>query len=39
VSPKLRSHGAGVKTAQTVAGPLLASTRFSINNNIRLVDR
>lgn len=39
VSPKLRSHGAGVKTVQTVAGPLLASTRFNISNNIRLVDR
>lgn len=39
VSPKLRSHGAGVKTVQNVAGPLLASTRFNISNNIRLVDR
>lgn len=39
VSPKLRSHGAGVKTVQTVAGPLLASTRFNINNDIRLVNR
>jgi len=39
VSPKLRSHGAGVKTVQTVAGPLLASTRFNISNNIRSVDR
>ena len=39
VSPKLRSHGAGVKTVQTVAGPLLASTRFNISGNIRLVDR
>jgi hypothetical protein len=37
VSPKLRSHGSGVKTVQTVAGPLLASTRFNINNNTRLV--
>ncbi|XP_069700414.1 uncharacterized protein [Periplaneta americana] len=33
VSPKLRSHGSGVKTVQTVAGPLLASTRFNINLN------
>lgn len=39
VSPKLRSHATGVKTVQTVAGPLLASTRFNISNNIRLVDR
>jgi hypothetical protein len=39
VSPKLRSHGSGVKTVQTVAGPLLASTRFNISNNIRLVNR
>lgn len=37
VSPKLRSHGAGVKTVQTVAGPLLASTRFNINKNLGLV--
>jgi hypothetical protein len=37
VSPKLRSHGSGVKTIQTVAGPLLASTRFNINKNTRLV--
>ncbi|PSN41873.1 hypothetical protein C0J52_10238 [Blattella germanica] len=33
VSPKLRSHGSGVKTVQTVAGPLLASTRYNINLN------
>ncbi|KAJ9592599.1 hypothetical protein L9F63_015737 [Diploptera punctata] len=33
VSPKLRSHGGGVKTVQTVAGPLLASTRHNININ------
>lgn len=37
VSPKLRTHGAGIKTVQTVAGPLLASTRFNINKNLRLV--
>jgi hypothetical protein len=37
VSPKLRSHSSGVKTAPTVAGPLLASTRFNINMNTRLV--
>jgi hypothetical protein len=35
VSPKLRSHGSGVKTVQTVAGPLLASTRFNFNKNTR----
>jgi hypothetical protein len=37
VAPKLRSHNTGVKTVQTVAGPLLASTRFNINKNIGLV--
>jgi hypothetical protein len=37
VSPKLRSHSSGVKTIPTVAGPLLASTRFNINKNTRLV--
>jgi hypothetical protein len=37
VSPKLRSHSSGVKTVPTVAGPLLASTRFNINKNTRLV--
>ncbi|XP_021920770.1 nuclear pore complex protein Nup214 isoform X2 [Zootermopsis nevadensis] len=36
VSPKLRTHGAGIKTVQTVAGPLLASTRFNINKNLRM---
>lgn len=34
VSPRLRSHGSGVKTVQTVAGPLLASTRFNISKNL-----
>ena len=37
VSPKLRSPGVGTKTVQTVAGPLLASTRYNININSGLV--
>jgi hypothetical protein len=37
MTPKLRSHGSGMKTIQTVAGPLLASTRFNLNKNTRLV--
>ncbi|PNF32565.1 hypothetical protein B7P43_G00344 [Cryptotermes secundus] len=36
VSPKLRSHGSGVKTIQTVGGPLLASTRFNFNKEARM---
>ncbi|XP_063988104.1 nuclear pore complex protein DDB_G0274915-like isoform X2 [Diachasmimorpha longicaudata] len=31
ISPKIRSRAAGVKTVQTVAGPLLASTRYNID--------
>lgn len=31
ISPKMRSKAAGVKTVQTVAGPLLASTRYNID--------
>lgn len=37
VSPKLRSHGSGVKANPIVAGPLLASTRFNVNKDTRLV--
>ncbi|XP_011685055.1 PREDICTED: putative GPI-anchored protein PB15E9.01c [Wasmannia auropunctata] len=31
ISPKMRPRPAGVKTVQTVAGPLLASTRYNID--------
>ncbi|XP_046743532.1 nuclear pore complex protein DDB_G0274915-like [Diprion similis] len=31
ISPKMRSKAAGIKTVQTVAGPLLASTRYNID--------
>lgn len=31
ISPKMRAKAAGVKTVQTVAGPLLASTRYNID--------
>lgn len=31
ISPKMRSKAGGVKTVQTVAGPLLASTRYNID--------
>ncbi|XP_015108873.1 nuclear pore complex protein Nup214 [Diachasma alloeum] len=31
ISPKIRPRAAGVKTVQTVAGPLLASTRYNID--------
>lgn len=31
ISPKMRPRAAGVKTVQTVAGPLLASTRYNID--------
>ncbi|KAI4500819.1 hypothetical protein M0802_004030 [Mischocyttarus mexicanus] len=31
ISPKIRSKAGGVKTVQTVAGPLLASTRYNID--------
>ena len=30
-SPKIREKGSGIKTVQTVAGPLLASTRYNID--------
>jgi len=31
ISPKIRPRPAGVKTVQTIAGPLLASTRYNID--------
>ena len=31
ISPKMRARAGGVKTVQTVAGPLLASTRYNID--------
>lgn len=31
ISPKMRPRPAGVKTVQTIAGPLLASTRYNID--------
>uniref|UniRef100_A0A6V7M3U4 Uncharacterized protein n=1 Tax=Bracon brevicornis TaxID=1563983 RepID=A0A6V7M3U4_9HYME len=31
ISPKIRCRAAGIKTVQTVAGPLLASTRYNID--------
>lgn len=31
ISPKMRSRPPGIKTVQTVAGPLLASTRYNID--------
>lgn len=31
ISPKMRPRPAGIKTVQTVAGPLLASTRYNID--------
>lgn len=34
ISPKMRSKAAGVKTVQTVAGPLLASTRYNIDTKV-----
>lgn len=34
ISPKIRSKAAGVKTVQTVAGPLLASTRYNIDPKV-----
>ncbi|XP_012251661.2 nuclear pore complex protein DDB_G0274915 isoform X2 [Athalia rosae] len=34
ISPKMRSKAGGVKTVQTVAGPLLASTRYNIDSKI-----
>ncbi|XP_012280890.1 nuclear pore complex protein DDB_G0274915 [Orussus abietinus] len=34
ISPKMRSKAAGVKTVQTVAGPLLASTRYNIDPKV-----
>ncbi|KAL6257642.1 hypothetical protein P5V15_011221 [Pogonomyrmex californicus] len=34
ISPKMRPRPAGVKTVQTVAGPLLASTRYNIDPKV-----
>ncbi|XP_051172159.1 nuclear pore complex protein DDB_G0274915-like [Leptopilina boulardi] len=34
ISPKMRAKAAGVKTVQTVAGPLLASTRYNIDTKV-----
>lgn len=34
ISPKIRSKAGGVKTVQTVAGPLLASTRYNIDPKV-----
>ncbi|XP_014220836.2 mucin-5AC-like [Trichogramma pretiosum] len=33
-SPKIREKGHGVKTVQTVAGPLLASTRYNVDPKV-----
>ncbi|KAK0086167.1 hypothetical protein PV325_003672 [Microctonus aethiopoides] len=34
ISPKMRSKAAGVKTIQTVTGPLLTSTRYNIDPKV-----
>ncbi|XP_011157540.1 mucin-5AC isoform X2 [Solenopsis invicta] len=34
ISPKMRPRPAGIKTVQTVAGPLLASTRYNIDPKV-----
>ncbi|XP_066601384.1 uncharacterized protein [Prorops nasuta] len=34
ISPQMRPKAAGVKTVQTVAGPLLASTRYNIDSKV-----
>ncbi|KAL0129145.1 hypothetical protein PUN28_004084 [Cardiocondyla obscurior] len=34
ISPKMRPRPAGVKTVQTVAGPLLASTKYNIDPKV-----